>query len=175
MAKEKKNKFFILSDIDYGRNLDEIVKGCSYIKYGDLVSSDIALRHNIANVPTEEQWIFLEDLCLKIIEPVFNNYNDIIIKSVFRTPILSAIMGSSTSSNHCKGQAVDFLIEDESLIDVFKYICKNLIFHEMIAEYFPNGWIHVSYRENSRAKTLKLHDKSHKNLKINLDYISELY
>jgi len=45
----------------------------------------------------------------------------------------------------------------------------------MIAEYFPHGWIHISYRENSYAKTLKLHDKSHKNLKINLDYISNLY
>jgi hypothetical protein len=168
-------KYFILPDLDYGRNLQEIVKGCSKIKYGDLVSSDIALRHNIANIPTEEQWIFLENLSSKIIDPIFKHYNSIIIKSVFRTPVLSAIMGSSTSSNHCKGQAIDFLIEDESLIDVFKYICKNFVFHEMIAEYFPHGWIHISYRENSYAKTLKLHDKSHKNLKINLDYISNLY
>jgi len=101
-------KYFILPDLDYGRNLQEIVKGCSKIKYGDLVSSDIALRHNIANIPTEEQWIFLENLSSKIIDPIFKHYNSIIIKSVFRTPVLSAIMGSSTLQIIVKGKRLIF-------------------------------------------------------------------
>ena len=84
-------------------------------------------------------------------------------------------MGSSTSSNHCKGQAIDFYIKDVDNAELFKYIQKNLVFHEMIAEYFPNGWIHVSYRDNSRAKTLKIKDKNHNNLKVNMEYFSEVY
>lgn len=170
-------KFFILEKNNYGRDLDTNLPGCSILKYGNLVSSDIAIRHNIANIPNEEQWQQLELFCENILVPLFKIFKEenVKIKSAFRTPILSAIMGSSTSSNHCKGQAIDFYIKDVDNAELFKYIQKNLVFHEMIAEYFPNGWIHVSYRDNSRAKTLKIKDKNHNNLKVNMEYFSEVY
>lgn len=164
---------FIFTGIDYKRNIEDFVNPLSKIKYKDCISSDIAVRHNITNVPSEEQWQNIELLVEKIIDPLMRKFTDINIISFFRTPILSAIMGSSTSSNHCKGCAIDFYFNENNKI-VLEYIVKNLIFHELIFSEIANSWIHISFKDNSRAKTIKIKDQTNKTNKINLEDFLEL-
>lgn len=168
---------YIMQGVNYGRNLNDYIPGAPSFQYWEFVSSETAIRHSVKNVPNEEQWKAIELLCVKILQPVRNHFGPIKINSGFRNPILSALVGSSTSSNHTRGEAADFESYDEniSLMTVLKYIQENLVYHEMIAEFFPDGWVHVAYREGSKAKNLKLKDNAHNFSKVTLSYIEGIY
>jgi hypothetical protein len=49
-------------------------------------------------------------------------------------------------------------------------------FRELIAEYFPGGWVHVAFREGDNAGFVKLKDPNH-NYKVYKDmkYINSIY
>jgi zinc D-Ala-D-Ala carboxypeptidase len=68
-------------------------------------------------------------------------------------------IGSSSKSQHCKGEAADFEIFGTANNEVADWIKENLMFDQLILEYFepgqPNsGWVHVSYKKeiNSNRK-----------------------
>jgi hypothetical protein len=63
---------------------------------------------------------------------------------------LSEKIGSNRKSQHCLGQAADFEIFGIENNKVSDWIKENLMFDQLILEYYipgqPNsGWIHVSY------------------------------
>jgi len=81
------------------------------------------------------------------------------ITSGYRNSILSRKIGSSEKSQHCKGEAADFEIFGTPNNEVSDWIKENLMFDQLILEYYepgqPNsGWIHVSYKKeiNSNRK-----------------------
>jgi hypothetical protein len=58
------------------------------------------------------------------------------------------------SSQHAKGQAVDFEVAGVSNLELAKWIRDNLEFDQLILEFYcakkPNsGWVHVSYRADA--------------------------
>jgi hypothetical protein len=74
------------------------------------------------------------------------------ISSGYRNEILSQKIGSSRNSQHCKGEAADFEIFGTPNNEVSDWIKENLMFDQLILEYFepgqPNsGWVHVSYKK----------------------------
>jgi hypothetical protein len=78
------------------------------------------------------------------------------ISSGFRDPILSQKIGSSIKSQHCKGEAADFEIFGVANNELADWIKENLMFDQLILEYFepgqPNsGWVHVSYTKEINA------------------------
>ncbi|OQB08353.1 MAG: Peptidase M15 [Parcubacteria group bacterium ADurb.Bin216] len=141
--------------------------------------STTAIRQGIDNSPNEKQWQAIEAQALFIWQPVRNVFGPIRINSGFRCPELNTFIGGSSTSNHLLGEAGDGepLIEYVTLLEVLKFIYNNLPFHELIAEYFPDGWIHASYRAgvNPPRKLLKLKDKNHNYTVVNLQYIEKLY
>lgn len=172
----KTSKKYIISNVDYGRDLNAYLPDAPDFQYWEFVSSETALRHNVKNIPNEQQWQNIELLAKKILQPLRNYFNlPMTITSGFRNPILSALVGSSTSSNHCRGEAADFEIDGISLLELGKYIAENLSFHELIFEYVPHGWVHVAYRANSRVKTIKLKDKDYHFVKMSLEEVMEIY
>ena len=81
------------------------------------------------------------------------------VSSGFRDPILSQKIGSSTKSQHCKGEAADLEIFGVANNELADWIKENLMFDQLILEYYtpgePNsGWVHVSYTKeiNSNRK-----------------------
>ena len=69
---------------------------------------------------------------------------------------MSAKIGSSTKSQHCKGEAADFEIFGVANNELADWIKENLMFDQLILEYYtpgePNsGWVHVSYTKEINA------------------------
>jgi hypothetical protein len=69
---------------------------------------------------------------------------------------LSQKIGSSIDSQHCKGEAADLEIFGVANNELADWIKENLMFDQLILEYYtpgePNsGWVHVSYTKEINA------------------------
>ena len=143
----------------------------------ELTKSDTAIRKGISNEPNTDEIEKLKLLCETILQPVRDKFGPIRITSGYRSPKLCVKIGSSIYSNHAKGQAADFepYSKDIKMIDIITFIHDELSYRELIAEYFPDGWIHCAYRENGNNQVLKLKDNKHHFEKVNIDYLKKLY
>lgn len=129
--------------------------------WSEFLKSQIARRHNIDNIPTENDiYHNIELLTNHVLQPVRNRFGGIRITSGYRSEELNSIIGGSIYSNHCKGQAADIepTNTDISLLDIVLWIYNSYEFRELICEYWPDGWIHVAYRENANNRQLKIKD-----------------
>ena len=127
------------------------------------VYSTTATRKGLANKPDQFQLANMKLLAEKVFEPLREWVGGPIrINSFFRCKALNKAIGGSTSSQHCKGQAMD--IDDggckKTNAEMYEWIKKNLDFDQMIWEFGdeknPN-WVHVSYvsPEENRNRCLK--------------------
>jgi len=159
------------------RDLRAKILGAPDFRYGELIKSDTAIRLGIANIPNEEQWVNLETLAVKVLQPVRDVFGSIRVTSGFRCPELCLAIRSSTSSNHTRGEAGDIepLRRNVSLLNILSFIYETLEFRELIAEYFPEGWVHVAYRKGANDRYLKLKDANHNYEAVSLDYIKQKY
>ena len=130
----------------------------------EVTRSETAKRKGIINEPTSEHLINLKELANKVFQPIREHFKaPIFISSGYRSKALNkAIGGSSSSSQHCKGEAIDIDMDGSSSgvtnADVFNFIKTNLDFDQLIWEFGtannPN-WVHVSYSTNNRKQILK--------------------
>jgi zinc D-Ala-D-Ala carboxypeptidase len=159
------------------RNLNAKLPDAGSFRYKEFVRSQTALRRGIKNEPTEEQWQCIELLAKEVVQPIRNEFGRIRITSGFRSVELCEAVGSNKNSNHARGQAADIepIGSDVKLIDIMEFICNELEYRAVIAEYFPGGWIHVAYREGGNVKRLKLKDKKHNYENVSLNYLKSLY
>ena len=99
----------------------------------------------------------LRDLCATLLEPVRAKYGPVKIHSGFRGPAVNAAVGSkSSTSQHTKGEAVDFSVPGHKLDDVFRWIVTSsgIPFGQAILEGKQAGvatWIHLSLGKPYRA------------------------
>lgn len=139
----------------------------------EMTQSQTALRNNINNSPNQEQVENLKCVCEKILQPLRNLYNlPVKITSGFRSEELAVKIGSKPTSQHCQGEAVDFEIPGVDNKEVATYIKENLIFDQLILEYYKesdinSGWIHVSYKnsgfeEDNRKQSLIKDEEGYK-------------
>jgi hypothetical protein len=117
----------------------------------ELTKSETAIRLDIDNTPNDEQIESLRLLCENILQPVRDHFGKPVkISSGFRCPAVNQATGGSATSDHCKGQAVDFEIDGLPNPDVAQWIMDNLDYTQLILEFYtqgqPNsGWIHCSF------------------------------
>ena len=139
------------------------MKLSTHLDLSEVIRSDSAKRNGISNMPTPEHIENFKLLAEKIFEPVREHFGvPIRISSGYRSKELNAKIGGSSTSQHCKGQAVD-LDQDGSTngvsnADVFNYIKDNLPFDQLIWEFGNEDnpdWVHVSYVPNGRKQILK--------------------
>jgi hypothetical protein len=128
----------------------------------ELIYSDTAIRMGLDNKPNDETVENLKILCENILEPIRTYFNNpLIISSGYRSETLCKAVGSSSKSQHIKGQAVDFEIFGIPNKEVSDWIVQNLNFDQCILEFWnenePNsGWVHCSYsKEGNRKQYLK--------------------
>ena len=122
-----------------------------------------ATRRGIDNTPGSEELNNMQLLAEKIFEPLREWVRGPIrINSFYRAPELNKAIGGSTTSQHCKGQAMD--IDDTSChkpsAEMSAWIKENLDFDQMIWEFGDDdnpNWVHVSYVSNvsNRNRCLK--------------------
>ena len=119
----------------------------------EMTKSQTAIRMGLTNNPSEGEVENLRLLCERVLQPVRDHFNHVVsVSSGYRSPQLSQTIGSSIDSQHCKGMAADFEIYGTPNNEVFNWIKENLMFDQLILEYWepgePNsGWVHVSYKK----------------------------
>ena len=124
----------------------------------ELTKSQEATRLGIDNTPNEEQILNLKLLCDNILQPIRDYYGmPVSVSSGYRSAALCEAIGSSSSSQHTKGQAADFEIFSVPNRELAEFIVKNLNYDQCILEFWnenePNsGWVHCSYNSSGNRK-----------------------
>ena len=142
-----------------------------HFKLEEFEKSMTAVRKGIENKAGSGEIKNLTDLCYTVLEPVRAKFDKpIIITSGYRSPELNRAIGSkSDTSQHCKGQAVDFEIAGLSNLQVAVWLEANCDFDQLILEFWKegeanSGWIHCSYVEGSnRKQVLRFDGKKYEN------------
>ena len=111
----------------------------------EMTVSQTAARQGIANDPPEAAIAALRQLCTEVLEPVRQHFDrPVIVSSGYRSPELNRAIGGSGSSQHCKGEAADFTVPGVSVLDLARWMHRNLDYDQLIYEF--GRWVHVSYR-----------------------------
>ncbi len=168
------SKWLIIPNVNYGRDLDAFIPGAQNFQYGEFVQSQKAIDHNIANVPTEAQWKNIEAFAVFIAQPLRTKCGRIKISSGYRCQDLNDLLGSSEASFHRIGGACDLEPQECTLMSLLE-VAYTLNFSEIIAEYFPDGWVHVGFLKGDDRRMLKLKDASHNYARITIEDLRKLY
>ena len=140
-----------------------------HITYAESIHSNTAKRKGIDNTPNAAQEEVMKITAEKIFEPLRKFVGGPIkVTSMFRSPALNeAIGGSSKTSQHMKGQAMDLddVYGHKTNAEMYQWIKENLNFDQLIWEFGTDmnpNWIHVSYvnDEDNRNRCLKAYKES---------------
>jgi zinc D-Ala-D-Ala carboxypeptidase len=124
----------------------------------ELTKSQEATRLGIDNTPSDEHILNLKILCENILQPIRDFYGmPLSVSSGYRSAALCEAVGSSSKSQHTKGQAADFEIFGIANKDLADWIVQNLDYDQCILEFWnpddPNsGWVHCSYNDSGNRK-----------------------
>ena len=146
------------------------MKISEHISNKEGIYSTTATRKGIDNTPNEDQRKAMHEIARDIFEPLREWVGGPIrINSFFRSPKLNKAIGGSTSSQHCKGQAMD--IDDggckKTNAEMYAWIKENLNFDQMIWEFGDDknpNWVHISYvgKISNRNRCLKAYKENGK-------------
>ena len=142
-----------------------------YFTIKELVKSTTAIKRHIDNTPSKEVERSLTALVEKVLDPLREAYGKpIIVTSGYRCPKLNAIVGSTPSSQHVKGEAADIKsVQDtpEENKKLFDLIVKlKLPFDQLINEH-NYDWVHVSFGARHRRQKLKAVRKNGRTVYVN--------
>ena len=130
----------------------------------ELTKSQTATRLGINNMPRKHALARLKALAFHVLEPVRVHYGiPFTPSSGYRCVKLNRAVGSSSTSQHVKGQAADFEIPNIPNRSLADWIRTHLIFDQLILEFHnPNvadsGWVHCSYREENNRNQYLIYD-----------------
>ena len=142
--------------------MELLMKLSKNFSLAELVKSQTAERKGIHNKPSTEHVENLIHLAETVLQPVREHFGKpVAISSGYRSPALCEAIGSSSKSQHAKGEAADFEVPGMDNMQLAMWISKNTVFDQLILEFYepgdPNsGWVHCSaVKEGSRAQVLK--------------------
>lgn len=123
----------------------------------ELLYSDTAKKYGIKNMPNNpevfDNMLLLITECLQQLREYIQK--PMIITSGYRSQLLNQQIGGVDTSQHCKGQAADFIVKGMSIEQIILAVKRSGIeFDQCINEY--NQWVHISYNKGkNRKQTLK--------------------
>ena len=129
----------------------------------EMTKSQTAIRKNIDNTPTDEHIENLKHVAETLLQPIRNHFGKpVTVSSGYRSVNLCEAIGSSSKSQHAKGEAADFEIGGVDNKELGLWIRDNIEYDQLILEFYndgdPNsGWIHCSMVKDRepRKSTLK--------------------
>lgn len=125
-------------------------------KMSELIYSDTAVRQNINNMPDINSMDCMLNLICYCLQPIRDKLGKpMVISSGFRNSQVNKLVGGVATSQHTKGQAVDFTVTGMSVAQVVEFIKKSGIeYDQLINEY--NKWVHISFvKGKNRKQVLK--------------------
>jgi hypothetical protein len=150
----------------------------SFFTYRDLIecgeTQTILKIDNLPRIP--ESYAALYDLARNILDPVIEYFGSVRLTYGFcsnnlrkhiKTHIAPLVDQHAAYELNSKGKlvcprigaAVDFLVEDENMYDVVRWIHDNLEY-DRIYYYGPDRPIHVSYNKTPMREITELHDRA---------------
>ena len=116
----------------------------------ELTFSSTAERAGLENLPSDEQLVAMTMLSSNILQPCRDKFGVVTINSCLRGEKLNALVGGSSKSQHCKGEAADFECYSVSNKELAEWIIANLDFDQIILVFYKpedphSGWVHCSY------------------------------
>jgi len=129
--------------------------------------SAIAIRHGIKNILPADYYGNAFKVSIMILEPCRAHFNTPITPSSwYRSPELNKLIGSGSTSQHLTASAVDFEIAGRDNLEVAKYIRDNLVYDQLILEYYNDddpfsGWVHCSFSDNNRKEVKRYNGKQY--------------
>jgi uncharacterized protein YcbK (DUF882 family) len=126
-----------------------------HFSLAEMTRSEWAMRMGVVNSPDSRQSYALTQLCSHVLEPLRSYRGPIVISSGFRSGRVNVAIGGAPTSQHLSGEAADFQIPELPNIEVVHVIrTLALPFDQVIYEFGPAGWIHVSYGPRARREAL---------------------
>lgn len=119
----------------------------AHITLEEAIHSQLAERMNIANVPTQDIFSTMQYTAsqMELVRALLND-SPLIISSFYRCKLLNSALKSKLTSQHIKGEAVDFICPNYgSPIEIARLLADNkskIDFDQLIYEY---SWVHVSF------------------------------
>jgi len=116
----------------------------------EMTKSQTAIRKDIDNTPTQEHINNLKYVAENLLQPIRDHFGKpVAVSSGYRSVELCEAIGSSSNSQHAKGEAADFEIPGMDNKELGLWIRKNIEYDQLILEFYkdgePNsGWIHCS-------------------------------
>lgn len=140
-----------------------------HISWAEATHSKTAEKKEIANEPGQQEIVAMKKLAKEIFEPLREWAGEPIrVNSFYRSAELCEAIGSKSTSQHTKGQAIDIdALGEKTNADLFNYIKDNLNFDQLIWEFGDDenpDWVHVSYvsPNGNRNRILKAFKKGKK-------------
>lgn len=136
------------------------MKLSEHLDLSEVIRSESAKRLGISNMPSSEHIANFKKLAENVFEKIRNNFRvPIHISSGYRSVALNKAIKGSSSSQHCKGEAIDIDMDGSSNgvtnKMVFDYILNNLNFDQLIWEFGTSenpDWVHVSYNSDGAQR-----------------------
>ena len=141
------------------------MKLSKHFSLSEFEKSSTATRLGIKNKAGSGEIKNLTDLCYAVLEPVRAKFEKpVFITSGYRSEQLCEAIGSKKTSQHTRGEAVDFEIMGISNLQLALWIQNNCDFDQLILEFWKeeeganSGWVHCSYNEGSNRKQVLTFD-----------------
>jgi hypothetical protein len=131
------------------------------MSYKEATRSQTATRLGIDNVPDTYQLKNMKFVAQEIFDKVREFVGGPLTCSSFlRVPDLNKAIGSTSSSFHCHGAAIDIKNISTTVSDaeIFDFIRCELEFSELIWEYGDENepaWVHIAFMEGDNRKMVK--------------------
>lgn len=126
-------------------------------KMSELIHSDTAVLHNINNMPDINSLDNMLNLVFYVLQPIRERIQKpMIITSGYRCKEVNRLVGGKDTSQHLKGQAVDFVIQGMKPSEII-HIIRNMYieYDQLINEY--DKWVHISFNKgNNRQQYFKI-------------------
>jgi hypothetical protein len=129
-----------------------------HITMAEATNSETAKKLGISNLPNDVELANMKLVAEKCFEPIREWYGKPLrINSFFRSAKLnSSIGGSSGTSQHCLGQAIDLSSGNNAENKkIFLWAKDNLVYDQIIYEYGNDDgcdWVHISYKPTGNRK-----------------------
>ena len=124
----------------------------------EMLRSDTANRLKVVEQYTPSQAVIenLRKLAVNILQPIRDKLGKSIrVTSGFRCKRLNGLIGGARNSQHTEGKAADIEVDGMTNQELMKFIIDlDLPFDQLINEYEPNGWIHISFDEKRNRKQI---------------------
>lgn len=130
---------------------EQLSKNFSLDELTNTTHRELLVQNRLEAETTRSVQMNLHILANELLQPIRDYYKrPLRVLSGFRCDALNSAVGGSKASQHCLGEACDFIIPGVDLEDIFKWVKKEsgLKYGQLILECYDKtlrtGWIHIS-------------------------------